>query len=242
MVDESCQASSGQAPLSSSSSLSSSFIEELAGDEDQDNADSDNGQVYKTKSDLGLRPPARSWAMRRTSSLDDLLSSSFVHRAPDGRRIVVSRGWPLGTKRAFRFKDDELATKSNKKSCKQAYKRTIKHRVVRRSETANPGSPLVALSSSSTHHLSAEQKRKLLLDFLTQSANSDKETNFNVILGNERLIESALKIKQHQQHYLTTEPTEPNSKLNSDSGKIERVKQNGKPIIVQYQVGPVTTN
>lgn len=207
-IDEAIQASL-ESQSSSSSSLPTSLVEELASMESE-------GERPRGSE---LRPPTGSGRRdRRSSSLDELLSSSFVHQAPDGRRIVVSRGWPLRRK---------LST--------SRLELTRRHRVVRRKQIH--GSLLSARESS----LNVHQKQHLLLDFLTRQTRElegvkrgeERQAELRISLGNEKLIESALKLE-------SSKPTEPDKSEPNDSPNLSRElrwqRSKSRPIIVHYEL------
>lgn len=145
---------------------------------------------------------------RRSSSLDDLLAGSYVHQAPDGTRIVVSRGWPAPKRRVRggssrrRVPGGHDGQSTNRLARSVSPMRGLgltRHRVLRRSQLdgTNGAATRKGLLSSSLvsqrpSNLSTRQKQQLLLDFLTRSSSSSRQkTSLGLTTTETRLAESS---------------------------------------------------
>lgn len=117
--------------------------------------------------------------LRQNQSIDDLLAGSYVHQAPDGSRIVVSRGWPArGAGRAAKSGSIQRQRGGSRSKLEVSTGLLNKHRVRRRSElelTRKFGAANKLCSSLVSAHrpgnLSSREKQRLLVEFLTRLPN-----------------------------------------------------------------------
>lgn len=207
------------ASLGSTASLPASLVDELAADSDQAEPEAEAEAAH----DSLLRPPSGVRARaRRSSSLDELVSSGFVHLRSDGRRVLVSRGWPDGRRARARGRGSGEPAQGSLRLLSERAKR---RRVVRRSETESA--------------LSGHQKQRLLLDFLTRSPprlGQLAPERLHVTLGNEKLIESALRVAPSVGAPEVGGATRGQPSADADAEAAKWARRPSRPIVVHYQV------
>lgn len=151
-------------------------------------------------------------------SLNDIISSSFVHESANGEKIVISRGWPVGS-RGLR------PSRSGRVGNNHHHHRHHRDNLRRKSRTATG-------SVSKSHKLSVgkideEEKRRLLLEYLSRESRSARNLTSLpspsrrvsrspiptsnrqqvILLAGERQLESALQVRHLVAPEVVTKPT-----------------------------------